>query len=241
MRFTIYYNNLPFTSKNITNGLYKFWMTKIVDHKNKKIWLTIDINLTNNTTFQLIKKLPFNTSDYGDVLIVAEDKLRSNLLYSKADQLDSITFTYNLKDKQPNTSWNKDIYIYTFILSIFVLFSTLFLIRYYIVISNQPTLVIEVSNEVFVNNKLSKDQFSSIIDLFKSNSSHLYFPSHFLPSNFYAEVICDKEPVGSFTVELVRNKQYETLNYLTQITIEHIATMQRITKEYSDIITNYTT
>jgi len=89
-------------------------VNKIFKHKNKKIWLTVDVNTTTNTTFTLIQNLPFNTSDINDVLIVLKDRYKSNLLLSKVDMLNSITFTYHIKDRDfnPNLSVIRNICVY---------------------------------------------------------------------------------------------------------------------------------
>ena len=79
-------------------------MDKIIKHKNKKVWLTVSVTLTDNTEFIIIDKLPFNTSDYYDALIILKDKFKSNLLLSKVDILDSITFIYFIKERKLESS-----------------------------------------------------------------------------------------------------------------------------------------
>lgn len=220
-------------------------MSQIIKHKNKKIWVTIEINFTGNNTLELIKMLPFNSSDYNDLLIVAGDRLKSNLLYSKADLLDSIAFTYEIRDRQTNTSINK--YKTTCIFSLLVLSAVLLTLYYPVEVYSSPC-ILEAPEEV-LNNKLSKNKFNLFLNLFKADSCNLYYPSKFLPlaehrvvvdiTNDAATLLAQKELARSFIVDCVRSKQYETLNYLTKITVEHINTMQTISKEYSNMITDH--
>lgn len=234
---TIYCNNLAFTYKNISEGLYKFWMTDIIVHNNKKIWLTIDVNLFDGNTIKLIKKLPFNTSDFDDLLLVIADKIKTNLLHSRADELDSISITYIIKDntlKPTKFNYKK---LFTFLL--LPINVVLFVLLSYLLLKIQSVPLEITKEEVFSPDKQEINHpLSLFIDLFKSDKN-MYFPSYFLPDNTY-NVVNEKECVESFIVKCVRNKQYETLNYLTQITIEHLITMQTINNEYSNIIKDIT-
>lgn len=193
----------------------------------------MDINLTNNTTFTLIDNLPFNTSDYNDVLIVAENKFRSNLL-NRAYLLDSITFTYSIKNRQASTL-TKHIRIFIFT---FILFSSLYC---YFLLNNQYPCIMEmpINTVVISEDKPNKSIFGLFIELFKvTNTSYKHYPSYFLSDNTnnVINVMYVRDPAGSFILECVRFKQFTTLNYLTQVTVEHLETMQIIRNEYSDII-----
>ena len=122
-------------------------MNKIIKHKNKKVWFTVNVTLTDNTEFTIIDKLPFNTSDYYDALIKLEDRFKSNLLLSRADLLDSITFIYFIKERKLDSSFlmikkTYIIYIFAFILII------LAISIYYYVIYNQPLYFLEMSTEI---------------------------------------------------------------------------------------------
>lgn len=231
MKYVLYCNNLPFTYRTVINGLDMFWKNNILEHKNKKIWLTIDLNFSDQSRFKLINKLPFNSSEYSDLLVVAGDKLKSNLLYSQADLLDSITFTYYVKKRQNNAS----LYTYKYSLLLFILSCAFISILSLFILWCLCPCTVEITEEVLVPNKVSKSPFTLFIDLFKADSYHMYSPSYFLPSNIVIDITdCgSKNPARSFIVECVRNKQYETLIYLTEITIEHINTMKSIAEEYS--------
>jgi len=232
MELIIYYNNLPFTCNNISSELYKFWMDKIIEHKNKKVWLTVSATLTDNTRFTIIKKLPFNTSDYHDALIVLEDTFKSNLLLSKADLLKFISFNYCIKERKLESSLvvKKTYALYIFAFLLIVLFISI----YYYIINNEPLYFWEMSTEIKTE-KPKRCIFGLFSELFKiSNSSYAYYPNQFLPSNMRYDTNFKELSI----LDHVMYVQYEKLYDLTQITIEHIETLRSIIKETSNSIIN---
>jgi len=232
MESKIYYNNLPFTCNNISTELYKFWMDKIIKLKNKKVWLTVNATLTDNTEFTIIDKLPFNTSDYYDALIKLEDRFKSNLL-SKADLLDSITFIYFIKERKLESSFL--MIKKTHIISIFAFLLIILAISiYYYVIYNQPLYFVEMSTEI-KSEKSNRCVFGIFSEFFKiSSSSYAYYPSQFLPSNMRYDANFEKLSL----LDRVMHVHYEKLYNLTQITIEHVETLRGIIEETSNSITN---
>jgi len=236
MESTFFYNapfyNAPFTYENVCRELHKFWMINIIKHKNKKIWLTINVNIASNTTFTLIRNLPFNTSDYNDVLIVLEDHLKLNLLKSKADILNCITFYYHIDNREDNLKYTKIKNIYVFLLALFAL-AMIFIYFLNYLVFDESLYIVETPLEV-INEKPNKCVFSIFSDLFKlSNSSYEYYPSQFLPSNLKYNINSEQ----SLVINSILYKQYETLVYLTEITIEHVETMRNINEELKIVYT----
>jgi hypothetical protein len=208
-------------------------MDKIIKHKNKKVWLTVSVTLTDNTRFTIIDKLPFNTSDYYDALIKLEDRFKSNLLLNRADLLDSITFIYYIKERKLDSSFL--MIKKTHILCIFALLIVIFSNLFYF---SQLPCFIEIPFDTINEGKPNKCLFSLFDEYFKiSNSSYMHYPSHFLPnSNNVTNVKYDQEPARSLILDCVRYEQYATLNYITDITLDHIKTMRNITDEYSNMV-----
>src|SRR5215469_11106379 len=144
----------------------------------------MNVNITNNTTFTLIKNLPFNTSDYNDALVVVEDHFKSNLLLSKADMLNYITYTYHIIDKENDLDYISKIKNICVLIILTLLIILLFIsIYYYIVLINQPFCAVETVIEVTCE-KPNRCVFGAFCELFKlKNSSYEYYPSRFLPNN----------------------------------------------------------
>lgn len=235
MKLTRSYINLEFTYKNVCYELYDFWMKHVMTFKGQKIWLTIRVNISNNTSFTLIKNLPFNTADYNDVYIVLEERLRNSLLISRADRLNSITFSYNIVDNEAikKTSFLKINRINIFILILlFTVWISLFLLD-----SNSPISFIEeepiyIFNEEKSNINTSRCIFSPFIELFsKSHPSYNYFPSHFVANDVMLNI--NSKPLS--LSEHIIYKQYLMLDGLLAITYEHVGILSDILKEYSDI------
>jgi hypothetical protein len=102
------YNNIncKFTFKNVSLHLTKFWINEIMRFnslhnlfKPRKIWLTVIVANNNNRTFILIKNLPFNVSDYTDVIIVLKQVFENSILRDRIDILQSITFKFYIENK----------------------------------------------------------------------------------------------------------------------------------------------
>src|SRR6266542_1235097 len=208
-------------------------MGKIIMHKNKKVWLTVNVILTDNSAFTIIDKLPFNTSDYYDALIKLEDRFKFNLLFSRADLLDSITFTYFIKERKLDSSFL--MIKKTHILCMFAfLLIILLIIIYHCVIYNQPLYFVEMSTETESEN-FNRCVFGIFSEFFKiSNSSYVYCPSQFLPSNIRYDINFEELSI----LDHVMHVHYEKLYDLTQITIEHVETLRGIIKEISNSINN---
>jgi len=189
--------NSDFTYKEICIYLYKFWTKNVNIFYRRKIWLTISVTNNNNTSFTLIKNLPFNTFDYNDVLIVLRQKFNDEMLDNKKDKLVNITFSYyfdsNFKINCFSINTLLNLYFIFFLLFyIIILFSILF---YYYKIdlyySNDMILynvsnINEISNfsyEKYIDHNTNINIFSKFTNLFKGDSSIKYFPSHFVNSN----------------------------------------------------------
>jgi hypothetical protein len=207
-------------------------MDKIIKHKNKKVWLIVNVTLTDNTEFTIIDKLPFNTSDYYDALMKLEDRFKSNLL-SRADLLDSITFIYFIKERKLESSFL--MIKKTHILCIFAFLLIILAISiYYYVINNQPLYFVEMSTEI-KGEKFNRCVFGIFSEFFKiNNSSYAYYPSQFLPSNIKYNTNFEELSI----LDRVMHVQYEKLYDLTQITNEYVETLRGIIKETSNSITN---
>lgn len=148
---------------------------KIVKHKNKKIWLTVNINITNNTTFTLIPNLPFNTQDYNDALIVLENNIKFNLLFSRADLLNYMTISYHIEKRKFNFA-KLNLLMFTFVPLIIIIVGL-----YYYYIFSLPLYGIEIPVET-INYKPNKCLFGLFNEMFKAtNSSYVYYPSYFSP------------------------------------------------------------
>jgi|SRR6266496_369044 len=208
-------------------------MDKIIKYKNKKVWLTVNVTLTDNIEFTIIDKLPFNTSDYYDALIKLEDRFKSNLLLSRADLLDSITFIYFINERKLDSSFlmiKKTHIIYIFVFLLIILAISI----YYYVIYNQPLYFVEMSTEI-KSEKSNRCVFGVFSELFKiSSSSYAYYPSQFLPSNMRHYTNFEELSI----LDRVMYVQYEKLYDLTQITIEHVETLRGIIKDISNSINN---
>jgi len=236
MELTIYYKNLPFTCNNISTELYMFWMDKIIKHKNKKVWLTVSVTLTDNTKFTIIDKLPFNTSDYYDALLKLEDRFDSKLLLSKADFdfLESITFVYFIKERKLESSFImiKKTYILCMFALLIVIFSSL---SYYFILNNQLPCFMEIPFNTINESQPNRCLFGIFNEYFKlSNASYAYYPSQFLPSNMKYDTNFEKLSI----LDHVMNVQYEKLYDLTQITNKHMEILGGIIKETLNSISN---
>jgi len=88
---TTYTNiNLPFTFSNVSEYLEKFWSHEILVYKYRKVWFTVTIKTRNNKIVKLIDNLPFNTSDYSDLVIVLRQVFNAKHLSNRKDLLNSI-------------------------------------------------------------------------------------------------------------------------------------------------------
>src|SRR5271155_1433635 len=103
-------------------------------------------NITNNTTFTLLDNLPFDTLDYNDALIVIENRFKSNLLLSRVDKINYISFSYQIKDiNKKHKPFLVKLNPYVFYL---VLFFVILLTLYaYIVYNNEHTYPVEIPLE----------------------------------------------------------------------------------------------
>jgi hypothetical protein len=195
--------------------------------------LTVNVNITNNTTIILIKNLPFNTSDYNDALIVLEENFRSNLLLSKADMLNYITITYHIVNKEKYfISSMKNTYTFLILASLLLIIYTG--IYYYIIFTNQPLYIVEIPVETF-DEKPNRCALGLFSEFFKiNNPSYAYYPSQFLPSNMRYNINFEELSI----LDRVMHVQYEKLYDLTQITNKYIETLRDIIKETSNSITS---
>ncbi len=88
--------NKNFTLKNLSLYLTKFWFKEVCSARKKdysKVWLTIIVDTKHNRSYTLIKNLPFNTKDYGDVITVLKQNVYA---WNKDYHIKSIIFKYNL-------------------------------------------------------------------------------------------------------------------------------------------------
>ena len=128
----IYKNiNVNFTFENVCSELLQFWINEVVKSNYSKIWLTIIIIKNNNRSTTLIKNLPFNTSEYSDIIIVLKQMLDMKKSINKGI-LKTIIFKYNFEKHKHVYNWN----LYrNIIVKIMLLCITLFLISFQIQIN----------------------------------------------------------------------------------------------------------
>lgn len=235
MKITLYYDNLDFICINVLKELQLFWLNNVIMYKNKKIWLTVNVNTKSNYTFKLIDNLPFCTSEENDAQKVLEYNYKNNLLLNKTYKINSISFIYNI---EKNSFYNEMYKIY------FVIFLVSFTLTILALLINnifniESSCIIESTiNNVSIDEKSYNSYSNVLINTFKiTNSSCKYFPSYFAPSNFVyiREDTCmsDLGSKSSIILEKIRFLQYATINDLIKITHDHIDTLNDIKKEYS--------
>ena len=223
---TCYYN-IPFRCENIKKELYKFWISKAIEHRNSKIWLTVNVNVNNNITFTLIDNLPFNTLDYNDGLTVLENNFKSNLVLSKADMLNNITISYNIINKV--TDYNH--YYTKFNICFFGFLFLIIIAFYYYTIYNKSISIvyipIETINEApieYSNYKPNKCVFGLFSEVFKPTNSHyVYYPSYFAKY----EIIYDND------------YNYYNNSYLPNHVTEYINNTEKLVHDLITIATEY--
>lgn len=250
---TLTYTNINalFTFENVSSNIIKFWLNEVIKPTNTKIWLTVTVTNSNKNTFILIKNLPFNTSDYSDVLIVLNQIFSYKLLSDRIDYIDNITFTYSF-EKQSKYNWQKlyfKILKYLVIIAILI-YSAITIYLIYIditqVISSEhigEDLLAKVcerynSLESITNNSnpASKERekkcvFDIFIKLFDPKKTK-YFPSYFAHTPY-------KPQEEAFNLlEYIIYNHYVILEYNTNDMNEYIRNLNDIILQYQTMTNN---
>jgi hypothetical protein len=227
------YNNIDckFTFENICSLTTKFWLKNVVN-KHYKIWLTIIVVNSDERHIKLIDRLPFNTSDFTDVIVVLRQIFESKILLNRKDNLNRIIFKCHF-DNEKKIKINKSRFIlYTFItitlLSIlFLIFILLFfnyileLIYYDSLYNIETTNVYECTDNVSKNNCI----FNPIISMFNAP----YYKSCFHPNEIRVE--CDNWNL----LEYIIYNQFNILNNQVYVTREYIEELNNILLRYQNI------
>ena len=237
MKLTIQAHNLSFTYNNICKIHRLFWVDNINTYKNKKVWLTIQANLGNNTSLTLMNNLPFNTLDYEDTLIVLENKFKSNCyMYSRADTLNFITFTYHVKNNNTNPKWDNINYLVLACLSGMAYYFIIFYCCVWIPSGDEPVCIVDTSTFVF-KDKPKIHLFNIFIELFNVKSTYYtHYPSYFVPNTGITQTL---KPEFLSILDKVNHEQFSTINDLVTITCDSMGELKKILAEYASIPTNY--
>ena len=100
---TTYTNlNLPFTPSNICDYLAEFWIDEVLKSPYHKVWLTVTIKNNKNNIIKLIDNLPFNTSDYTDLVIVLNQIFKANNFSKTKVILSSINIETHYEEEKLN-------------------------------------------------------------------------------------------------------------------------------------------
>jgi hypothetical protein len=168
--------------------------------------------------------LPFNTSDYKDILIVLNGIFKTIMLISREDKINSITFTYSFERK------SKKYIVYYLVISLIIIALFAILITFYFI----PFLeyMFDTSNELKEVQNIPKrigyetidpittaynplisieypcikrdGVLNNFLNLF-NKSSNQYFPSCFVPCNF-------TRPSSKNLLNIVLENQYYILD-----------------------------
>lgn len=242
--------NCIFNFENVSSQLTNFWLNEVKRSKKTKIWLTITVTNNDNKSFVLITNLPFNTSDYTDVLIVLKQSFNSKLLSERKDLLDNITFKYSFEQyyKHNSQRFLKKILI-SLLIILWLVYTICIVYLIYIDITqviysdNIPEQILEkvsenlVSFESTINSHYNDRQkknnciFDIFIKLFDQKDTN-YFPSHFVHTSL---------PINdnSFNLlEYIIYNQYIVLAYTTNDMNEYITSLDNIIRQYQKMVGN---
>lgn len=238
MKSLIYNNiNCTFTFENVCSQLTKFWV-KESPKKYSKIWLTIIVCNKYNRSFILIRNLPFNTSDYTDVVIVLKQVFNTNTLSNRKDNLKNIVFKYHFENEYNWKVFFKNIsiyliYIFYIIFLVFINFILFFevsqLFNLFETINND---VLVIYNESIVSSDIYKENsslctkrsiFGLFTELFKvTNSYYEYCPSYFISNNLiYVN--------GNISLDYNVSKEFSH-----QIILKQFGVIDNIVKSYTE-------
>lgn len=246
--------NSNFTLKNICYCLEQLWIGEVKALNCAKIWLTITVT-SNKKSYILINNLPFNISDYPDIVIVLRQALASTPLHNNT-LMESITFKFFV-EKPKSSIINKIIIIGLLYLMLILLIIFLSLILFIIylevyplldndiiykeILDNSINIVGNITQDKTVNITNNKYSFlGTFLQYFnKSPSSCLYYPSCFLPSNL-------NPVVSDFNLlEYILYKQYnilDTHSILSKQCLEGLNSIVNVhltnSKEYIEGINN---
>jgi hypothetical protein len=246
--------NCDFTFGNVCSFITKFWTSNRNVFNYRKIWLSISVVNTNNRSIKLIDNLPFNTSDFTDVIIVLRQIFESKILLNRNDQLNQIIFKFGFEKEVSRCEIIlrriKKIFFYTFTFIAFIFITLLILniYNYIVIIDLLSDLNINLAENSFNDNcienliKLSDKNddnceetnkekkfciFSLFINLF--NGSISYYPSHFAPNLNRVEII------DFNLLEYIIYNQYAILDHHTLFSKEYIESMTEILLRYQEI------
>lgn len=245
MKKTTYNNiNCVCSFKNICTQLNKFWVNEENIKKYNKIWLTIVVCDKYNKSYTLIKNLPFNTSDYTDVIVVLKQVFDSSITLAgtKKNILDNIIFKCYFEKHKDTYNWNKifqNVFIYiTLILAIIILTLLLILLIAMLQLFSFEEIINEetlntansiINSSIYTENSdvCNNCVFDPFIKLFDKNGKYYsYYPSYFIPTKL--EV--DNQEFN--LLEYILYNQYVILDYYTADSREYIS-------DLNDIITNF--
>jgi hypothetical protein len=229
--------NANFTFENICSQLTKFWINEVVKSNYSKIWLTIII-VKKNRSVILIKNLPFNTSEYTDIVIVLKQILETNKSINK-DLLNTITFKYSFEKRKP--IYNRNV-INMVVVKIMLLFTILFIITciYIMFLEGSQQLYIDLNENKFSSSNEVKEIFKEIsstqncifdpfINLFKRSNQCSYIPSYFIPTKL------DVKIYDFNLLEYIIHNQYTILDKYTTDTLKLNTELNSIIEQYKTI------
>ena len=252
MKSLTYYNiNSSFTFENVSLQLTKFWTTESTN-KYSKIWLTIIVCNKNNRSYRLINNLPFNTSDFSDVIVVLKQAFNTNILSNRKGTISNITFKFYFENKY---NWNvfKNIFNkYVFKRIIFIIITTLLIIVTFVIYLEVSQLfnvieiidkeILEISKESIVSSDIYKENthekctnkslFNIFTNLFKvTNSSYEYYPNYFVPNEF--------ENNNIYSSNNIISKQFSVLNKIVKSYAEYYNSNEALKYDLNTIRTEF--
>lgn len=232
--------NSNFTLINICSYLEQFWIDKVKSLNHPKIWLTITVT-SNKKSYIVINNLPFNISDYSDVVIVLRQAFESIPLDS-SPCMDSITFEFITEKPK-----SKFIILGLLYIVLILLLLLICLIVFIIYLDIYPLLdndflskeildkSIDICSNITQDNTVNiTNNRCSFLGTFlqyfsKSPSNYLHYPSYFLPSNINP-IIYDFN-----LLEYILYKQYTILNIHSTLSKEYIEGLSSMLEQYQTI------
>lgn len=217
------YNNIncDFSLVNICFYLESFWLKKVLMSNYSKIWLKITVS-DNIKSRILINNIPFNTSDYSDIIIVLKQSINSNIL--ELTNVKKITFEYFIEKEIIDNKY-KNIKIFLFV-SVFLL---LFICNIELFYDNSVEKVIFSNIDTNICVEIDKKYVKSsnpFINMFKKDNTCSYFPSYFLSCKL------DAKFNTSSLQEHILYQQYYIIN-------KHSIITNKLFEDVLDIINEY--
>jgi hypothetical protein len=241
MKYCKYNNlNIKLTLQDIFPYLEAFWIKKVIISNYNKIWLTIIVS-DNEKSIIVIDNIPFNTSDFSDMIIVFKQVIKSKLY--NLDIVKDITLKFYMEKPIfiKRYFMMDKLFIYWIIFLLFLLIFNLLSIDYTLLSENIVEELNICDNNSIQIESIKNNNLNLFIELFNKNGRYKYFPSYFLESNITVYS-------NNFNIlEYILHQQYHVLNvnsdimnnYTKEVHNIHYTILNDYIKEVHDIVSQY--